>query len=171
MNGVSCAVGLPVISRLGLDAIQAIFGVLAFSVGLCVALVKAERRLGDQMPTGMIHALLAPLIGALSVLMGNGCGSFAVPLMTLQAFPVRRAVAAAPASGFGLVIAVPSVVAFMLVQMPTDGRPPLTIGRVNIIAFAVVVATTFLGAQLAHRLDPGPLRRILRSACCRLRRI
>ena len=94
--------------------------------------------------------------------MGIGGGSFGVPLMTLYGKPIHQAVATA--AGFGVLIAVPSVIAFLFVPVDPSTRPPLTIGAVNLVAFAVVIAmtllTTPLGVRLAHRLDPAPLRRV-----------
>ena len=44
--------------------------------------------------------------------MGIGGGSFGVPLMRLYGVPIHRAVGTA--SGFGLMIAIPSVIGFLL---------------------------------------------------------
>jgi uncharacterized membrane protein YfcA len=102
------------------------------------------------------------VLGFLSVLMGIGGGSFGVPLMTLYSVPIHRAVATA--SGFGLAIAVPSVAGFLLVPGVAEGRPPLTVGVINLAAFLVVIGTTFVtapwGAAAAHRTDAGRLKRI-----------
>ena len=44
------------------------------------------------------------------------------------------------------------------------GRPPFTIGQVNLVAFVLVVAMTMItapwGVKLAHAMDPKPLKRI-----------
>jgi uncharacterized protein len=94
------------------------------------------------------------------VLMGIGGGSFGVPIMTLHGVAIHRAVATA--AGFGVIIALPSVIAFLFVTVP--GAPPFTLGAVNIPAFLVVIAMTMitapLGARLAHALDPKPLKRV-----------
>jgi len=93
-----------------------------------MALGRQDWRLGTEMPGGIKRAALSPVIGFLSVLMGIGGGSFAVPLMTLHARPIHRAVATA--AGFGLVIAVPSTIGFLLVDIAPDSRPPFTVGAV-----------------------------------------
>lgn len=159
---VGAAIGVLVVSRLETVTLQIIFGVLAFSVGLYMALGKAHWRLGHSLPTGIVRALLSPCIGGLSVLIGVGGGSFGVPLMTLHGVPIHRAVGTA--AGFGLLIAVPSVIGFLLVRIPAEVRPPLTVGSVNLAAFCLIVAMTMLtaplGARLAHRLDPAALRRV-----------
>ena len=75
------------------------------------------------MPTGIGRAITAPVIGFLSVLMGIGGGSFGVPLMRLYGVPIHRAVGTA--SGFGLMIAVPSVIGFLLQGWGAPDLPPL----------------------------------------------
>ena len=80
--------------------------------------------------------------------------------MTLYSVPIHRAVATA--AGLGILIALPSVVVFVL--LPITGAPPLSIGAVNIPAFLTVIAMTVLttpfGVKLAHKMDGKPLKRI-----------
>ena len=143
-------------------ALQAIFGILGIIVGLYMGLGRAEWRLGQAMPGRLGRAIGSPILGFLYVLMGIGGGSFGVPLMTLFAVPIHRAVATA--AGFGITIAVPSVAGFLLLEMPADSRPPLTIGSVNLVAFAIIIAMTLItapwGVKLAHAMDPKPLKRV-----------
>ncbi len=139
---------------------QAIFGVLALVVGTYITFGREQWRLGTQMPDGALRAVISPVIGFLSVLLGIGGGSFGVPTMTLFGVPIHRAVATA--AGFGVIIAVPSVIGFLFVDIAV--APPFTVGAVNFLAFGLVVAMTLitapLGAALAHRMDPKPLKRI-----------
>ncbi len=159
---VGALAGVAVAAALRTVTLQAIFGVLALLVGLYMALGRDSWRLGAAMPTGLRSWPYAPPVGFLSVLMGIGGGSFGVPLMALHGVPMHRAVATA--AGFGLVIAVPGVAGFLLLDVPPAGRPPWTVGAVNLPAFLIVIAMTVptapLGARLAHALDPRPLRRI-----------
>lgn len=154
--------GMLVAAALRSDMLQLIFAVLATIVALYMLLGRAEWRIAPQMPGGVSRAALSPLLGFLSVLMGIGGGSFGVPVMTLYGTAIHRAVATA--AGFGVVIAVPAVIGFLTVSLPPEGRPPLTIGAVNLVAFALVIAMTLItapmGAALAHRLDPKPLKRV-----------
>jgi len=159
---VGAILGVLVASSLRTVTLQAIFGVLALLVALYLGFGRAHWRLGEQMPGGIRRAILSPVMGFLSVLMGIGGGSFGVPLMSLYAVPIHRAVATA--AGFGVLIAVPSVLGFLLVAIPPEVRPPFTIGAVNLVAFALVIAmtlvTTPLGVRIAHAMDPKPLKRV-----------
>jgi len=159
--GLGSILGVVAANGLRGQVLMVIFGVLGMIVGLYLAFGRASWRLGDTMPTGLRRAITGPVLGFLSVLMGIGGGSFGVPLMSLYGVPIHRAVATA--SGFGLMIAVPSVVAFLLVPGMAENRPPLTIGQVNLVGFVVVVAMTLIttpwGVRLAHAMDAKPLKR------------
>lgn len=157
---VGALIGFYIAASLRSGALQAIFGGLAIVVGLYMALGKSHWRIADAMPDGMARAALSPLLGFLSVLMGIGGGSFGVPVMSLYNVAIHRAVATA--AGFGVIIAVPSVIGFLTVDIAV--APPLTFGAVNVVAFGLVIAMTLItapwGAALAHRMDPKPLKRV-----------
>ncbi len=142
------------------SSLMLVFGVLGLIVGLYMAFGRSHWRLGTDMPKGMARAIASPVLGFLSVLMGIGGGSFGVPMMTLYGRPIHRAVATA--AGFGVLIAVPSVIGFMLSGWDVADKPPLTIGYVNLVAFGVIVSmtmlTTPLGVRLAHAMNPRPLK-------------
>jgi len=148
-----------VVAALRTAALQAIFGALALVVAAYLGLGGEKWRLGAAMPAGAARAALAPGVGFLSVLMGIGGGSFGVPLMSLYSVPIHRAVATA--AGFGVAIALPSILGFLLMDIAAP--PPMTVGAVNLPAFAIVIAMTLLtapwGVRLAHATDPKPLKR------------
>ncbi len=154
--------GTALVAQLRTGTLQMIFGGLALIVGVYMLLGQSSWRLGMQMPGGVKRAILAPVMGFLSVLMGIGGGSFGVPVMTLFNVPIHRAVATA--AGFGVLIAVPSVAGLLLTPVPADMRPPWTVGSVNLVAFLVIIAMTLItapwGARLAHRMDAKPLKRV-----------
>lgn len=159
---VGAIVGVLVASALRTEALQALFGILGMVIGAHLGLGKSEWRLGDAMPGGLRRLVISPMVGFLSVLMGIGGGSFGVPLMSLYNTPIHRAVATA--AGFGVIIAVPSVIGFVFLPIAPEHRPPLTIGAVNLVAFCLVVAMTVItapwGVKLAHAMDPKPLKRV-----------
>ena len=160
--GAGALLGVLVAASLRSGTLQAIFGVLGIVVGLYLAFGRAHWRLGPVMPGGAVRAALSPPVGFFSVLMGIGGGSFGVPLMSLYGVPIHRAVATA--AGFGMLIAVPSVVGFLFVTIDPATRPPFTVGAINLVAFGIIVAmtliTTPLGVRLAHAMDAKPLKRV-----------
>ena len=157
---LGAVVGVTVATSLRSGALQMIFGVLAMIVATYMTLGRSEWRLGPAMPGGVLRAVLSPMLGFLSVLMGIGGGSFGVPTMSLFGVPIHRAVATA--AGFGVIIAVPSVAGFLLVDM--EVAPPFSVGAVNLVAFGLVIAMTLItapyGAALAHRTDAKRLKRV-----------
>ena len=156
---LSAALGTFVASRVPSVTLQAVFGVLAGLAGLWMAFGRDSWRLGQAMPSEPARSALAGSVGFFSAMMGIGGGTFGVPLMTLYNMPIHRAVATA--SGFGVVIAVPSVLGFLFLNVAE--APPWTVGAVNLPAFLVVIGTTLLttplGVRLAHAMNPKPLKR------------
>lgn len=157
---IGAILGVVVAAGLKSDALEVIFGLLAGVIGLYLAFGKDSWRIGSDMPAGATRAAISPTVGFMSVLMGIGGGSFGVPLMTLFNVPMHRAVATA--AGFGVLIAVPSVIGFLFLK--TEGAPPFTLGAVNMPAFAIAVSMTLItapiGARLAHSLPAKSLKRI-----------
>lgn len=156
---IAAAVGTFVAGKVSSMTLQAVFGALAGLAGLWMAFGRDHWRVGDAMPSQPVRSLLAGAVGFFSAMMGIGGGTFGVPLMTLYALPIHRAIATA--SGFGVLIAVPAVLGFLF--LPIADAPPYTVGAVNLPAFLIVIGTTLLttplGVRLAHAMNPKPLKR------------
>jgi len=160
--GVGAVAGMLATKGLRSEFLMMVFGSIGLIIGIYLAFGRPEWRLGNAMPSGVARAVVSPVIGFLSVLMGIGGGSFGVPLMSLYSVPIHRAVATS--AGFGVIIAAPSVIGFLLTGTPTEGRPPFMVGQVNIAAFVTVISMTLLtapiGVKLAHSMNPKPLKRV-----------
>ncbi|MCF7700084.1 sulfite exporter TauE/SafE family protein [Loktanella sp. M215] len=157
---IGAILGVLLVSSLRTLSLQLIFGGLAIAVGLYMTFGRNSWRVAQAMPTGWARAALSPVLGFLSVLMGIGGGSFGVPVMSLYNTPIHRAVATA--AGFGVLIAVPSVIVLLFKDVAV--APPYTVGSVNFVAFGLVVAMTLItapwGAALAHKTDANKLKRV-----------
>ena len=157
---IGALLGVLTVGALRTRTLQVIFAVLVVLIASFMAISRPHWRLGTEMPTGIRRALIGPVIGFVSVLVGIGGGSMGVPLMTLHGRSMHRAVATS--AGFGVLIAVPSVAAFLIV--PASDAPPWTLGSVNLPALFITIAMTLItapfGAALAHRTDPARLKRI-----------
>jgi uncharacterized membrane protein YfcA len=156
---LGATLGVLVAAQAKSQTLQAVFGAIAGVSGLYLAFGRAEWRLGDTQPAQPLRGIYAGFLGLFSTIMGIGGGTFGVPIMTLYGAPIHRAVATS--SGLGMMVAVPSMIGFML--LPISGAPPYSLGAVNIPAFLAVVfatmITTPMGAKLAHVLPAKPLKR------------
>lgn len=141
---------------------------LGWIYGGCLLLVAAQMgltpdgwKLAGDLPTGWGRRGVAGLIGALSAMMGIGGGSLGGMTMTLCGRPIHQAVATA--SGFGLAIGLSATLGFIVFGWDAPGRPPLSLGYVNVPAAVVLglltTAVAPYGARLAHTLDRRTLRR------------
>ena len=142
------------------EMLKTIFGVIALLVAINMASPK-KLLLGETLPvSSLIQRAMAGAIGLFSSLMGIGGGTLSVPVLSAFSFPIHRAVGTA--SAFGLVIALPAVAGFIWGGWGVEGRPPYSLGYLNIpaacIIFPCTVLTAPLGAKLAHSLRAGGLR-------------
>lgn len=142
--------------------LKVVFAVMATFVAMNMSLPKALV-LRPSLPRGRAaNYPVSWLIGLLSAMMGIGGGTLAVPTLVAFSVPVKRAIGTA--SVFGLLIAVPATLGYIATGWSVPGRPPASLGYVNLAAVAVILpATTALapyGARLTHRFDPLVVRRV-----------
>jgi len=147
---------------LPMAALAGIFGLLALAVAARLAGLAEIGRAARALPRPALQRLIAGLVGTLSALMGIGGGSFNVPTLTAFGLPVHKAIGNAAA--LGLAIALPGALGFALSGLGMPGRPPLSVGYVNLPAIALISPASWLaapwGARLAHATRPRRLRRI-----------
>lgn len=142
--------------------LSTVFAIVALAVAAHMASGGETRALRDTLPGQPLRAVIGTLIGALSAVMGIGGGTLGVPALSLCKVPIRRAVGTA--SALGVLIGVPGTMGFAIAGLGVDGRPPGSLGYVNLIGFALIVPLTVtmapVGAGLAHRIQPALLRRL-----------
>ncbi|HXI87443.1 MAG TPA: sulfite exporter TauE/SafE family protein, partial [Parvularculaceae bacterium] len=96
--------------------------------------------------------------GLFSALMGLGGGALGVIVMRWSGRTMHQAVGTA--SGFGVAVAAPGALTFLVSGLGHQGLPPLSLGFINLPAFALMAATSAfsapIGARVAHRVK-GPL--------------
>ncbi len=153
---------LVIAPKLSGRSLAIIFSVLMAAMSLQLIFGKPNWRLRDSIPGGAAPAIGGSAIGGISSLMGIGGGTFTVPLMTMCGMPIHRAIGTA--SGLGLAISIPASIGFVISGWSVDGRPPLSLGYVNLVGFFVVAMVSYfavpLGVHLSHKLDPSKLRRV-----------
>jgi len=138
-----------------------IFATMALGFAASLAFGKETWRLGDRMPGPPLREIIAAATGCLSTMMGIGGGTFGVTAMTLFGVPIHRAVGTA--AGLGVVISIPATIGFVLSGWSVPGRPPFSLGYVNLAGFVLMAPGTVLaapfGARLAHSMGRTLLTR------------
>ena len=155
-------VGAAVAGVTSMEGLAIVYAVCLAAVAAQMGLMPERYAVRRDLPTGWGRRGFGTLIGGLSAMMGIGGGSFGGMLMTLCGWPIHQAVATA--SGFGVAIGTAATLGFVVFGWDAGGRPPLSLGYVNVPgAIVMAVLTTAVapwGAKLAHSLD----RRVLRRA-------
>ncbi len=148
--------------RLSGEVLMLLFAAIAILVAAQFIFGKPSFVFRQTVPRGPAPIIAGGSVGVLSSLMGIGGGSLSVPLLTLCGVPIHRAIGTAAA--FGLFIAVPATLGFIVSGWGIAGRPFGSLGYVNGLGFALITAAAWpmvpLGATLAHKLDAVLLRRI-----------
>lgn len=142
------------------NALRIVFGVLAFIIAINILTPFQQRLMGHLKGSPTTHRIAASLVGFLSALMGIGGGSFSVP--TIAAFGETMHKAVGTGAAIGVFIAIGGTIGFIVSGWGETGLPPLSLGYVNLIAFALVGGFAALcapaGAALAHRLEQRTLK-------------
>ncbi len=140
--------------------LTAVFAVVAGLVAVNMATPQGLQ-LAEEPPKGAGIHVMGAGIGGFSTLMGLGGGTLGVPVLSAFGFPVHRAVGTAAA--FGVIISIPGTIGFLYSGIDVPGRPPFSVGFVNLLGFAAVVPMTIIaapwGAAIAHAISPTLLRR------------
>lgn len=157
---VGAAAGGLAAGPIGGDGLKLVFGVIALAVSVNMATPRRLIVAAAPPVSRWINRIIATLIGFFSALMGIGGGTLSVPTLSACSYPMHRAVGTA--SAIGLLIALPAVLGFIWSGLGVPGRPPLSLGYVNLAAAAIIFPVTVLcapvGAGLAHRLNQKRLR-------------
>ena len=148
--------------RLSGDALTRVFVVVMSLVALQLIFGKPGFKLRDSVPRGPAPVVIGGSVGMFSSLLGVGGGTLSAPFLALCGTPMHRAIGTAAA--FGLFIAVPATLGFIVSGWSVPNRPYGSLGYVNVLGFALITIAAWpvvpLGARLAHRLDAALLRRI-----------
>jgi len=152
---VSAFLGAGFAGELSSGTLSLIFACFAFVMGAKLLLPVKDKPLTEKEPGMTVSAVVALLIGGVSSLMGIGGATLSVPAMTYFNVPIHRAVGTAAL--IGLLIALPATIGYLIEGIGLDGRPPYSIGFVNLAAVAVIapiaaVAAPF-GARAAHAIQ------------------
>jgi len=137
-------------------------GVFLMGIHFIRPLISSTNHNYKDMPQGVPLALIATFLGAFSALLGIGGGTIAVLVMTICGRSVHQSVATA--AGFGVVIAVPGALGFVLLGLGNETLPFGSFGYINLLAVVALTAMSFitapLGAKAAHSMNGPALKRV-----------
>ena len=140
--------------------LKLVFVLVAGSNAFKLLMGRDDWRIADDMPGPVGLRVQGVGIGLASSLMGIGGGAISNMLLTLHGKSIHQAVATS--SGLGVLISIPGALAYIAAGWPQMAvLPPLSLGYVSLLGFALIAPTSTLvapfGARLAHRL---PKRRL-----------
>lgn len=142
------------------DVLRVIFGVVALFVALNIILPVQRTMMAKLGGSLLTNRISAAFIGYISALMGIGGGSLSVP--TLVAFGNSMHKAVGTSAALGVLLSVPATIGFVVSGWEVVGRPPLSLGYVNIPAMMLIgimaASIAPFGAALAHRLEQKHLK-------------
>jgi uncharacterized membrane protein YfcA len=119
-------------------------------------LIGSDRlNLGDELPGRGLLRVYGFITGLFSSLVGVSGGAVSNAVLTLYGQPMQRAVATS--AGVGVPITIAGTIGYMLAGWPHTGQlPPLSIGFVSFVGFALMAPvssyTASYGVRLAHWL-------------------
>jgi uncharacterized protein len=129
------------------------FAVIAAVIAIKLLFGSDRWQLGKSLPGRGPMLFYGYLVGLCSSLMGVSGGSVSNMILTLYGTSIHAAVATS--AGLGVPIALAGTIGFMLAGLPhQDLMPPLSIGYVSVLGFALMAPiSSFVagyGAKLAH---------------------
>jgi uncharacterized membrane protein YfcA len=137
-----------------------VFAVVALLVAANMMFMRDRSADTQKNPPKVVWGITGIIAGGLSAMMGIGGGTICVPTLNFLGYDIRRAVGTAAA--IGLIIALPGTIGYALSGVGIPGRPPFSIGYVNVLAAALLIPMTVLcapiGARIAHSIPHRALR-------------
>ena len=134
---------------------KAVFIIVCLLLATRLLVGKDKWQLGAGLPGTATMTGYGLLIGSSASLMGIGGGLVANVALTLHRFPIHAAVATA--SGVGLFVSIPGTIGYVVAGWGHPDLPPLSLGFVSLIGFALLTPLSLLtvgyGVNLAHQMQ------------------
>jgi uncharacterized protein len=132
---------------------KTVFIVVCLLLAVRLLADKDKWRLAEGLPGTAAMTGYGLLIGSSASLMGIGGGLVANVVLSLYRFPIHAAIATA--SGVGAFVAIPGALGYAVAGWTHPDLPPLSLGYVSLIGFAVLTPLSLLtvrfGVSLAHQ--------------------
>jgi uncharacterized membrane protein YfcA len=135
---------------------KVVFALFTFVVGFKMLFGRENWRVATELPGRAGMTCYGVAVGLVSSLTGVSGGSMSNMILTLYAVPLRDAVVVA--AGIGVPITIAGTLGYAVAGWShLEQLPPLSVGFVSLIGFAVMAPVSSLtatyGARLAHALQ------------------
>jgi uncharacterized membrane protein YfcA len=129
-------------------------------IGSKLLIGRDDWRIADALPGRAGMTGYGFIVGLAASMIGISGGSVSAMILTLHNKPIHNAVATSAAIGVPITVA--GVIGYMLAGLPQQAvMPPLSLGFVSLIGFALMAPVASLiapyGARLAHSLPKRKL--------------
>lgn len=152
--------GAAVAAFVSSDALKLVFALFGLGMSANLLFGRDDWRLGDDLPGWGATSIWGYGIALLSALIGIGGGALGALFLKLHNRPIH--VAIGTSSGLGALIAIPGAIGYAVAGLPQLAKlPPLSIGYVSLIGFALMAPISVLAAPLGVRLAHGLSKRKL----------
>lgn len=153
---VGIAVGAGIATVAPSPVFKIAFIVMAVIIGGKLLFGRESWRLGDELPRHPLARLYGLAVGLMASLTGVSGGSLATMVLTLYGKPIHQAVATS--AGIVVPITLAGTLGYIAAGLPHQAQlPPLSIGFVSLIGFALMAPvssiTATYGARMAHALS------------------
>jgi uncharacterized protein len=153
---IGVAVGSAIAAFASGAVLKLAFVLIATVIAFKLLFGRETWRLADDLPGPAGMAAYGVFVGLAASLMGISGGSVSNMILTLYGKPIHKAVATS--AGLGVPITVAGTIGYILAGLPQQSLlPPLSLGFVSLIGFALMAPvssfTAPYGARLAHALS------------------
>jgi len=152
--GIAIGSGIATVAPSPVFKIAFIF--MAAIIGGKLLFGRESWRLGNELPKHPLARLFGLAVGLMASLTGVSGGSLATMVLTLYGKPIHQAVATS--AGIVVPITIAGTLGYIIAGLPHQAQlPPLSIGFVSLIGFALMAPvssiTASYGARMAHALS------------------
>ena len=140
-----------------------VFILMASAIAAKLLLARETWRLGHELPGPIAMHGFGLAIGLYSSLMGVGGGALSNLVLTLYGKPIHVSVGIS--AGVGVLISVAGTIGYVLAGLPQQAlMPPLSLGYVSLIGFALMAPIASSAAPYGARLSHALSKRRLEAA-------
>lgn len=155
-------IGILIVPYCSAQTYKILFLILVLSVIVYLSFFNETKVISETAPRGIVKALIASFIGVLSTLTGTAGGAITMPILKAFSMPLKKGIALASATG--LIIGLVGTAGFVFHGLDIPDRPHYSWGYINLIVFAAMTPTVFLGAFLGARVSNQCSERLIKYA-------